>query len=296
MKINPFKPVSARFAGFLVTWALPVLLVNGAVFLLAPSRSSAAADAPGGIALSPSVVMLKGAPGQAHRQALSLTNSTSQELTFDLVAEDVVAEGRRRFLPAGERADSIAATAVFSPTTVVIPAGTTGTTQLTVTVPRATAVRAIAATFRSRTPVAVRSGVGITASLGALVTFTLSDDARIETSTVSVAGQTSTTNLKFTQAAKNVGTEPLYFGGAAAILDSRGALVARMPIEVQRLLPGERLDYHAEYPTLLAAGQYRVVFSLEHVDQAQSAAVDFTVPASPVRQLNAGRTGDVGPR
>jgi hypothetical protein len=253
---------------------------------------TAALPVSGGISLSPSVVMLNGSAGQGHRQVLTLTNSTLEPMTFDLTAEDVVADGSRHFVRAGERPDSIAATAVFTPAVVTVPPGRTGTTQLTVTVPRQTAVRAIAAIFRSRTPTAIRPGVGITASLGALLTFTLSQDARIETSSVSVEEQSDTTNLRIVQTARNVGSEPLFFGGAAAILDDTGALVARIAVDAQRLLPGERLTYRAEYPSLLAPGRYRAIFSLAHAHDAQSTAVDFAIPPASSDQRFAGRVGD----
>ncbi len=285
-----------RLVRFFVQWVLPVLVVNGVALLLVPLHPAAAAGDGGGISLSPSVVMLKGTAGQAHRQALRLTNTTERELTFDLVAEDIVAEGERKFLPAGDRADSIAATAVFSPRTLVIAPNSSGTADVTFTVPSGTAVRAVAAIFRSRTPATVREGVGITASLGALFTFTLSGDARLETTPVTVTEQTDTVNLRFTQAARNAGTEPLYFGGAVAVLDAQGTLVARMPIEAQRLLPGEQLQFHADYPTLLAAGRYRAVFSLEHTDSAQSTTVDFAVAPPPGDQRLAGPAGGGGPR
>ncbi len=291
-----FPTRCATLGQCLVRWALPVLVVNGAALLLAYSQPRAAASAAGGISLSPSVVMLKGTSGQAHRQALHLTNATEHEIAFDLIAEDIVANGERKFLRAGERADSIAATAVFTPRTLVIPAGETGTAELTITVPHGTAVRAIAAIFRSHSPATMRAGVGITASLGTLITFELSRDGRLETSPVAVIGQTDTTNLRFTQSALNTGAEPLYFGGAVAVLDARGTLVARMPIEAQRLLPGERLQFHADYPTLLAAGRYRAVFSLEQSERAQSTAVDFDVAPPPGPQRVAGPAGGELPR
>lgn len=289
-------PSRARCLRYFVQWLLPLLVVNGVALLVMHSRAARAANAVEGISLSPSVVMLKGTPGQAHRQALHLTNATEHELTFDLIAEDIVANGERIFLRAGERADSVAATAVFTPRTLVIPAGETGTAELTITVPLGTAVRAIAAIFRSHTPATVREGVGVTASLGTLLTFELSNDARLETSPVSVSGQTETTNLRFTQSAVNTGAEPLYFGGAVAVLDARGTLVARMPVDAQRLLPGERIQFHADYPTLLAAGRYRAVFSLEYAESAQSTAVDFDVAPPPGPQRVAGRAGGELPR
>lgn len=294
--MSPTLSLRAKLARYLMHGTLAAIVINGAALLLAHSQPQAAVQNAGGISLSPSVVMLKGAPGQAHRQMLHLTNTTAHELTFDLVAEDIVAEGERKFLRAGARTDSIAATAVFSPGTLVIPPGTTASAELTVTVPHGTAVRAIAAIFRSRTPAAVRAGVGITASLGSLFTFTLSDDARLETSPVSVVGQTDATNLRFAQSALNAGTEPLYFGGAVAVLDADGRMVGRMPIEAQRLLPGERLVFHADYPTLLAMGRYRAVFSLEYAERALSSPVDFTVAALPGSERVAARAGGALPR
>ena len=69
--------------------------------------TAAAQTSGGGISLSPAVVELKGSAGQAHRQTLSLTNSTQVPLAFELLAEDIVIEnGQRSFLSAGQRADS----------------------------------------------------------------------------------------------------------------------------------------------------------------------------------------------
>lgn len=257
------------------------------------SRPLAAAGPPG-ISLSPAVVMLKGQPGQGHRQTLRLTNHTSIELAFELTAQDVVAdEGRRVFLAAGERSDSIAATAVFSPKEVVIPAGEVGTAHVTLTVPPQTAVRAVAAIFRGRTAIGARSGVAMTASLGCLITFTLSDDLRLGTSEPQVAEQTATTNLTVGQWVTNVGSEPVYPSGAVALLNETGTLVSRMPIEPQRLLPGERLMFGADYPTVVAPGRYRAVLSLEYEQKVLTSAVDFTVPSAPGQQRPSRGSADV---
>lgn len=234
-----------------------------------------------GISLSPAVVMLSGQPGQAHRQTLRLTNHTSRELAFRLEAQDVVAdEGRRAFIAAGERSDGIAATAVFLPKQIVIAPGATGVADVIVTMPSRSSVRGVAAIFRGQTVVGNQRGVAMTASLGALITFTLSEDLRLDAAEPSVSAQTNASNLAVSEWVTNVGTEPVVAGGAAAVLNDAGTLVGKIPVEPQRLMPGERLAFNAEYPALLAPGQYRAILSLEYDDHARKVltrAVAFTV-------------------
>jgi hypothetical protein len=256
-------------------------------FVLAPMAGSFAgqtadrSDVRNGISLSPSVVMLTGEAGQAHRQTLRLTNHTARELAFRLEAQDVVAEdGRRAFLPAGEHPGSIAATAVFSSKEIVIPPEGVGAVDVTVTMPRGSAVRGVAAVFRGQTVVGGQRGVAMTASLGALMTFTLSTDVRIDGATPEVDQQTDTSNLALTEWVTNVGAEPVVASGAAALLDASGTLVGKVPVEAQRLMPGERLAFKAEYPDLLPAGRYRAILSLEYDDHARkilTRAAEFAV-------------------
>jgi hypothetical protein len=81
----------------------------------------------------------------------------------------------------------------------------------------------------------------------------------------------------------NVGTEPVVASGAAALLNDAGALVGKIPVEAQRLMPGERLAFKAEYPELLAPGRYRAVLSLEYDDHARKVltrTAEFAVPAA----------------
>ena len=263
-------------------WFVPVLLA-----LVAGSTAGQTPDvsAPrSGISLSPSVVMLTGQPGQAHRQTLRLTNHTSRELAFRLEAQDVVAdEGRRAFLAAGERRGSIAATAVFSPKEIVIAPGAVGTADVTLTMSPGSSIRGVAAIFRGLTVVGSQRGVAMTASLGALITFTLSGETRIEAGAADVSEQTETRNLAVTEWVTNVGTEPVVAGGAAALLNDAGTLIGKIPVEPQRLMPGERLAFKAEYPELLASGRYRAVLSLEYDDHARKVltrTAEFAVPAA----------------
>jgi hypothetical protein len=252
-----------------------------------------------GISLSPSVVMLAGQPGQAYRQTLRLTNHTSRELSFRLEAQDVVAEeGRRLFLGAGERPGSIAATAVFSPKEIVIAPGAVGAADVTLTLPHGSAVRGVAAVFRGQTVVGSQDGVAMTASLGSLITFTASGETRLEAAAPEVTEGSDTSNLALTEWVTNVGAEPVVAGGAAALLDEAGTLIGKVPVEMQRLMPGERLAFRAEYPALLAPGRYRAILSLEyddHVRKVLTRTAEFAVPAPGGDRRDADRRAGVRP-
>jgi hypothetical protein len=264
----------------LILWVLPLAVaqVSGSL----AGEQSQGTSPRGGISLSPSVVMLTGQPGQAHRQTLRLTNHTSRELAFRLEAQDVVAdEGRRMFVAAGERSGSIAATAVFSPKEIVIAPGAVGTADVTITMPPGSNVRGVAAIFRGQTVVGSQRGVAMTASLGSLITFRLSGETKLDAAEPEVSAQTDANNLAVIEWVTNAGAEPVVASGAAALLNETGALVGKVPVEPQRLMPGERLAFRAEYPTLLAPGRYRVILSLEYDDHARKVltrAADFAVP------------------
>ena len=278
-------------------WLVPVGLAQIGGSLAGQQADSSSPR--GGISLSPSVVMLEGQPGQAYRQTLRLTNHTSRELAFRLEAQDVVAaDGKRVFLPAGERAGSVAATAVFSPKEVVIAPGAVGTADVTLTLPAGSDVRGMAAVFRGQTVVGGQGSVAMTASLGSLITFSLSDDTRLEAAVPDVSEQTEATSLAVTEWVTNVGAEPVVASGAAAFLNQAGTLVGKVPVEPQRLMPGERLAFTAAYPALLSAGRYRVVLSLEyddHVRKVLTRTAEFVVPPARDDRRDAPRRADVRP-
>jgi hypothetical protein len=282
-----------RRARVVCLWFAPILvaLVGGSTAGQTPDMSAPRS----GISLSPSVVMLMGQPGQAHRQTLRLTNHTSRALAFTLEAQDVVAEeGRRAFIPAGERPGSIAATAVFSPKEIVIAPGAVGTADVTLTMSPGSSIRGVAVVFRGQTVVGHQAGVAMTASLGSLMTFTLPGETRIEGGAPEVSAQTEARNLAVTEWITNVGTEPVVASGAAALLNEAGALIGKIPVEPQRLMPGERLPFRAEYPELLAPGRYRAILSLEYDDHARKVltrAAAFAVPPAGGDQ----RVADRGP-
>jgi len=284
-----------RKAARICLWLAPLVLVPIAGSFAGQSVDRS--DVRNGISLSPSVVMLTGEAGQAHRQTLRLTNHTARELAFTLEAQDVVAEdGRRIFLAAGERPGSVAATAVFSSKEIVIPPNGVGAVDVTVTMPRGSAIRGVAAVFRGQTIVGSQRGVAMTASLGALMTFTLSTDLRIDGATPQVDEQTDTSNLALTEWVTNVGAEPVVASGAAALLNAAGTLVGKVPVEPQRLMPGERLAFKAEYPDLLPPGLYRAILSLEYDDHARKVltrAAEFAVGPDRDHGRDADRRGGV---
>ena len=263
-------------------WLVPLVLAQ-----IGGSIAGQTADTAGprsGISLSPSVVTLSGQPGHSHRQMLRLTNHTSRELAFKLEAQDVIAEdGRRTFVAAGERRGSIAATAVFAPQQVVVAPGGVGTAEVTITIPHGSPIRGVAAIFRGQTIVGNDRGVAMTASLGALITFSVTGDINIDGGSLEVSDQTDTSNLSVTQWVTNIGTEPVVASGAAALLNEGGTLVGKVPVEPQRLMPGERLAFKAEYPALLLPGRYRAILSLEYDDHARKVltrTADFAVPTA----------------
>lgn len=269
--VGPLRRAAATLAGI----ALLCLALAARAQQPGPRASSALAPT---VSLSPSVVMLKGQPGQSTTQKLTLSNLADREFSFDLVAEDVVVrDGRRFFVPAGETPRGIAATAVFNPKSVTIKPHDSASSDVTFTVPAETGVRAVVAIFRSNTRLQVNGGVGMTASLGTLLTFTLSNNFAVEGTPIEVQPQTPTANASFRSWLTNVGTEPVIPEGVVAVLTDAGKLVGKAVFQSQRLLPGERLAFAADYPSQLAPGRYRLVASLQYEGKTVSLPGTFSV-------------------
>ena len=232
------------------------------------------------ISLSPAVIMAKGKFGQGLTQTLTLTNQTGRDFAFDLIAEDVVVkDGKRVFVPAGETPNSIASTAVFSQKTIMIKANSSGSVDLRLTIPADTNVRAIVAMFRGTDKLPTSSGaVGMTASLGTLITFNLTDNLKLQPESVRVNPATDTANMTVVQWVSNNGDEPALPEGTAAILNASGALVGKATFPAQRLLPGERLEFSADYPAELQPGKYRVLCSYQFEGKTLTSEGSFEVP------------------
>jgi hypothetical protein len=242
-------------------------------------QSSPATPARSSISLAPAVVMVRCKPSQSYRQLLTLTNQTEKDLEFEMVAQDVIVrDGKRSFVLAGATPRSIAATAVFSQRHVIVPSGQSESVGITLTVPPETSLRAAIVLFRGLNKLSGRGPVMMTASLGALFTFTISEDFQIEGSQVAITAQSATANLVISQTLTNTGSEPVIVGGIAALLDEKGRLVGKAAFEEQRLLPGERLPFQAEYPAELKKGLYSVFASFEYEKKVITNSMGFAVP------------------
>jgi hypothetical protein len=217
----------------------------------------------GAISLSPAVVQLTGSFGQTTTQPLTISNGTSSLLEFEMVAEDVVTrDGKRTFVPAGETAGSIAATAVFSRRDVNVAPAMSESVNVTLTIPPGATERAVAVIFRGTTKVA-HGSVGVIASIGTLLTFSVSDNVNVVTEPMEVRTQTASANLRLAQWCVNRGSEPVVTRAVGAILDSHGALAGKVVFEPQRYLPGERLQMSGEFGGELSPGHYSLLITYD---------------------------------
>jgi hypothetical protein len=234
--------------------------------------------APASIALSPAIIMVRGKLGQSTTQTLTIVNHTTGEVRFNLTTEDVVVlDGKRSFSPAGRIANGIAANVVASPASVVVKAGEEASAQVTFTLPVETGQRAVVTFFRG--VVATPNGeIGLSASLGTLITFNVSTNYRVEAGPVEASLQTSEANMILSQELRNAGTEPVMPIGVIVVLNASGKRVAKAAFVSQRLLPGERLMLAATNPTQLAPGRYRTLSSFEFEGKVMTSAGEFTVP------------------
>jgi hypothetical protein len=226
------------------------------------------AEASGALSIAPAVVMLKGHAGESTTQMLTLTNQSDTPFAFEMVAEDVVVRGGRRvFSDAGAIAGSIAATAVFSQKEVTVAPGQSAHVAVTVTIPPMPSVRAIVALFRGKTKID-RAGMKMTASVGTLLTFTMSDGVQLDAAPPSITPPSAAANLAVAQHCSNRGSEPLVARGVLAIVDAGGRLVGKTAVAPHRLLPAETWDMKTEYAGELAPGRYRALLTYD-VDTAQ---------------------------
>jgi hypothetical protein len=227
----------------------------------------------GAISVSPSVIMLRGSLGQSTTQRISVENSTGQTFTFRMEAQDVVVnDGRRAFAAAGETPGSIAATAVFSPSSVTVRPGEKVAVNVTFTLPPETKCRAVVALFRSTAAIH-----HVLASIGTLMTFAVSDDVTIEPGDVRATPQSNATNSAFAQPLVNRGSDPVVARGVVALLDARGRLVGRSELAPVRLLPSERSEIRGEYAGNLEPGRYHVLLTMDLSGKSMTRTAEMEV-------------------
>jgi hypothetical protein len=217
------------------------------------------------VSLSPAVIMGRGHFGETLSQTLTLSNGTGHDFPFEMVAQDVVVrDGARTFIPAGNLPNSIAQSAVFSQKTGVVKPYSNATVDVRLTIPRLTDIRAVVAIFYGTLEVRPsKAGVGMTASLGTLITFNLGEQVTVSAAPPSVSSDTDRSSVAVDQTLANTGAEPVVPSGVAAILTQGGKLMGKAPFEPQRLLPGERLHFKTEYAGQLPKGTYKVLCSFE---------------------------------
>jgi hypothetical protein len=231
------------------------------------------------LALSPAVIMIRTAPGTSSTQTLTITNLTYTRFKFVLEALDVVVrDGQRTFVPAGETDGGIARSAVFDPSSIELDPGGSAQAKVTLTVPSLPTVRAVVALFHGQTALPENGSFVVTGSLGALITYNLSDNVAVQLDKPTVSLQTESSNLTVSEQLENDGTEPVIPKGTLAILNSSGELKGRVAIEPHRLLPGEKFNCSAEYPHNLPPGNYRAMMSFEHEGGVQTSSVAFELP------------------
>lgn len=132
----------------------------------------------GSLAVTPTVIMAQYQPGQSIAQTLTVDNQSPNAMTFEMEAEDLVAQGEELTLvPAGDFSGSVAATAVFSQRYVQVGPMEKAAVQMTLTCPAGTTVRGVLARFRSTDMVPSSVGGTISTSLGTLITFVRHQDS-----------------------------------------------------------------------------------------------------------------------
>jgi hypothetical protein len=242
------------------------------LLVLAISGGTAAAQS---LTLSPAVVPLGGRLGQSTTQRLTLFNGTGYQLSFDLVAKDVVVRaGERVFVDAGELSGSIAATAVFSARKITLGPGQERSVEVTVTLPARLSHRALVVLFQGTTRIDRRA----TVSIGSLLTFDLSGRLSVAAGALRATPHTASANASLELPVGNDGSEPAIVRGAAAIIDQRGALIGKVALDPRRLLPGERTVLRADYPGVLPSGRYRVVATIDCSNRSWSRTTELAIP------------------
>jgi len=231
------------------------------------------------LTLTPAVVMAKVKPGQGWTQTLRMSNMTGGTFHFDIEVQDVlIVDGKRTYVPAGETAESIAATAVATPRSIVIPPMEQGAVNVTLTIPQKTGLRAVVVYFKGKLEMPNDPGsVGLGASLGGLMTFELTDEHKFQAAGFEVNPQTETTNQVITHELLNSGLEAVVPKGSTAIIDDAGRRIAKATFDSHRLLPGERVKFSATCPLQLKPGHYRAVSSFEYAGQVITADGEFVV-------------------
>lgn len=256
---------------------IPATVVLSLLCMVCGAQAQQSVAGPPRLSLVPAVVSIAATFGRTVRETVTLNNQTESAFPFSMAAEDVITRnGKRFFVPAGETPNSIAASAVFSQRSGYIEALSEKSVQVLLTVPGQTKVRGVVVFFRGR-QVQVQSGsVKLNASLGSLITFTLSGDTALAAQPIQIRPSTASENLRVTDVVTNIGTEPVVLDGVAALVDANGSLIARIPFSTVRYMPGERLKMAADYAGSVRPGKYRVICTFTYAGKTLTRMAGFT--------------------
>ncbi len=251
-------------------------LLLAAAFVCAGSPFARGAST---ITIAPASLSLKGSAGKMYTQNFKVANSTDVPYTFKVdIADVVVEDGKRKFVPAGQTPSSLAATVTSLRTEIVLAPGEETSIPVTFIMPFESRIRAVAVFFHG---VPKRLGTNqqrILLNLGAVVDFSLTNEVVLDSLPLEVSTQTPTTNTTIRQELTNIGPEPTIVRGAVAFLDQSGKLIGKSAFEQKRILPGERNTVHAELASTLPSGKYRVVSSLEYSGETLTRTADLLIP------------------
>lgn len=122
--------------------------------------------------MTPAIIFAARSPGQSISETLVVNNQSSQELAFDLAAEDMVIEqGRMVPIPAGQSPNGIASTVTLSSPTLSVKPWRTTSFQITLKVPSDSPVRGVLIVLKGTRTIPAAGGITLQASLGTLITF-----------------------------------------------------------------------------------------------------------------------------
>jgi hypothetical protein len=232
----------------------------------------------GNITIAPAGISMKGSAGHAATQVFSVVNSSDTPLVVTVdVADVLVRDGKRVFVPAGRTVGSIAAMVTTATKEFTLGPGEERRVPVTFVLPAETSIRAVAVFFHALPP-QTTSKIRIRLNLGAVVDFSTSNEIVLQIAKPAVIPPTAGSNAVITEQLENVGPEPAIVRGVAAILDGPGKLVGKATFDQRRLLPGEKNSLRAEYAGTLSPGKYRLLSSLEYAGQTITRSTEFIVP------------------
>jgi hypothetical protein len=238
-----------------------------------------AASAQGGVSVMPAGVSVRGSAGATTTQHFTLTNNASLTYLVKVdVADVLINDGQRTFIPAGRMAGGLADRTFPAMKQFELPAGAEADVPVTFVLPSESDSRAVAVFFHAEPSHAPASGPRIRLNIGAVVDFTVTDKLLINAAEPQIALPTATRNLAISEHLTNVGGEPFIARGMAVILDPHGRLVIKAPFTSKRLLPREHNVLLAQFGGTLPSGNYRALCTVEYSGKTITHESEFIVP------------------